>query len=71
MNKWDFVRFQFKKDFECIDDLVQDCSNSIANAMELLQSCTKLSVLSMLFPAQGSSRRLTTPSTYWDYQAAW
>ena len=23
-----------------IDGLVQDCSNSIANAMELLQSCT-------------------------------
>ena len=27
-----------------IDGLVQDCSNSIANAMELLQSCTKLSI---------------------------
>ena len=25
----------------CIDGLVQDCSNSIANAMELLQSCIK------------------------------
>ena len=25
-----------------IDGLVQDCSNSIANALELLQSCTKL-----------------------------
>ena len=24
-----------------IDDLVQDCSNSSANALELLQSCTK------------------------------
>ena len=24
-----------------IDDLVQDCSNSIANALELLHSCTK------------------------------
>ena len=24
-----------------IDNLVQDCSNSIANAVELLQSCTK------------------------------
>ena len=23
-----------------IDGLVQDCSNSIANALELLQSCT-------------------------------
>ena len=28
----------------CIDGLVQDCSNSIANAMELLQSCAKPSV---------------------------
>ena len=27
-----------------IDGLVQDCSNSIANAMELLQSCTKSSM---------------------------
>ena len=26
------------------DGLVQDCSNSIANAMELLQSWTKLSI---------------------------
>ena len=30
---------------EYIDDLVQDCSNSIANALELLQSCAKASVL--------------------------
>ena len=28
----------------CINGLVQDCSNSIANAMELLQSCTKPSI---------------------------
>ena len=27
-----------------IDGLVQDCSNSIANALELLQSCTKSSI---------------------------
>ena len=27
-----------------IDGLVGDCSNSIANALELLQSCTKLSI---------------------------
>ena len=27
--------------FEQIDDLVQYCSNSIANALELLQFCTK------------------------------
>ena len=28
----------------CIDGLVQDCSISIANALEILQSCTKASV---------------------------
>ena len=27
-----------------IDGLVQDCSNSIANTLELLQSCTKPSM---------------------------
>ena len=27
-----------------IDDLMQDCSNSIANALELLESCTKPSI---------------------------
>ena len=33
----------FNVSFLCqyIDGLMQDCSNSIANAMELLQSCTK------------------------------
>ena len=29
-----------------IDVLEQDCSNSIANALELLQSCTKPSIYS-------------------------
>ena len=32
------------KDNDCFDSLVQDCSNSIANALELLQSCTKPSI---------------------------
>ena len=27
-----------------IEGLVQDCSNSIANALEILQSCTKSSI---------------------------
>ena len=31
------------------DGLVQDCSNSIANALELLQSCTKPSICGLLF----------------------
>ena len=30
--------------FHYIDGLVQDCSNSIANTLELLQSCTKPSI---------------------------
>ena len=30
-----------QKSFQCINGLVQDCSNSIANALELLQFCTK------------------------------
>ena len=34
-----------------IDGLVQDCSNSSALAMELLQSCTKPSILSLPQPA--------------------
>ena len=32
-----------------IDGLVQDCSNSSALAMKLLQSCTKPSIFSVLF----------------------
>ena len=35
------VTFCFLLLFSYIDGLVQDCSNSIANEMELLQSCTK------------------------------
>ena len=31
---------QFKA-FQYIDGLVQDCNTSIANALEILQSCTK------------------------------
>ena len=31
-----------------IDGLVQDCSNPIANALELLQSCTNLSIWKFL-----------------------
>ena len=35
--------FAFKQNSN-IDGFVQDCSNSIALAMELLQSCTKPSI---------------------------
>ena len=31
-----------------IDGLMQDCSNAIANALELLHSCTKLSISTLL-----------------------
>ena len=32
-----------------IDGLAQDCSNSIANAPELLQSCTKPSISTYIY----------------------
>ena len=32
---------ELKRHYFYIDGLVQDCSNSIINALELLQSCTK------------------------------
>ena len=35
-----------------IDGSVQNCSNSIANALELLQSCTKLAIDITSFPRQ-------------------
>ena len=49
---WDYY-FEFKFKFNLIhdsgvyhiDDLVQDYSISIANALEILQSCTKPSIL--------------------------
>ena len=37
------ISVAFNQNLTEIDGLVQDCSNSIALAMELLQSCTKLS----------------------------
>ena len=41
---------------EYIDGLVQDCSNSIADALELLQSCTKPSILSVMSPSYFQAR---------------
>ena len=35
------IRMLRCKGYNQIDGLVQDCSNSIANALELLQSCAK------------------------------
>ena len=37
---WNMSHFDFLK--HDIDDLVQDCNNSSANALELAQSCAKL-----------------------------
>ena len=36
MGKYDFMRFEVK-----LDSLVQEYSISIANTLEILQSCTK------------------------------
>ena len=41
---WLFSVCLFDKPSMIIDGLVQDCSNSIAKALELLQSCTKPSI---------------------------
>ena len=37
------------------DGLVQDCSNSIANALELLQSCTKPSIYAFKVMGTGAT----------------
>ena len=37
-----------------IDDLVQDCSNSIATALDILQSCTKPSICLIAFSVFGT-----------------
>ena len=45
VNFWnDFQTCQTMNGKEHFDGLVQDCSNSIANALELLQFCTKPSI---------------------------
>ena len=41
-----------------INGLVQDCSNSIANALELPQSCTKPSTYCMLLPKISDTNRI-------------
>ena len=44
------------------DSLVQDCSTSIANALELLQSCTKPSIL--LHHSQFSSKKYSVKTQF-------
>ena len=38
------IEFFMQIPFECMDDLVQDCIISIANALEIQQSCSMPSV---------------------------
>ena len=44
-------------ELDYFDGLVQDCSNSIGNALELLQSCTKPSIWWNGFILQNHSRK--------------
>ena len=46
-----------------VEGLVQDCSNSIVNALELLQSCTKPSMSSL--PVASCRRDPTDPYRVW------
>ena len=48
-----------------IDGLVQDCSNSIANAQELLQSCTKPPIYSLF--VNGTRINRWIPKSQWEY----
>ena len=52
--------------YEYIDGLVQDCSNSIANALELLQSCTKptISLYSIVANSRWTSAARSPVSTF-------
>ena len=43
-NFLDVLRIHYNEYISYINGLVQDCSNSSALAMELLQSCTKPSI---------------------------
>ena len=45
------------------DGLVQDCSNSTTNALELLQSCSEPSIYVYMFVYQGHSALLCCPFT--------
>ena len=55
--KWRFIANHFKSDFmHHFDGLVQDCSISSALAMEILQSCTKPSILDIFV------------SVFWNYE---
>ena len=48
----------YRKQSEYIDGLVQDCGNSSALALELLQSCTKPSIYINVFESNGCVVRI-------------
>ena len=52
-----------------LDGLVQDCSNSIAKALELLQSCTKPSIYHMSIQQQCKTAFKITGNIYMKLQA--
>ena len=49
-----------------VDGLVQDYSNSTANTLELLQSCTKPSIYGALGEGELICIVITHTITYWD-----
>ena len=49
-----------------VDGLAQDCSNSIANALVLLQSCTKPLICSTAIKRTLSGNIITTPPAQFD-----
>ena len=51
---------QLSPEKEYLDGLVQDCSNSSALVMELLQSCTKLSKIQLHFPGRANELMYVT-----------
>ena len=54
-----------------IDGLVQDFSNTCTLAMELLQTCTTSSILSILFGSTWCNYPCSSGLFYWDPSARW
>ena len=54
-----------------IDDLLQDCSNSIANVLELLQSCTKPLLCSLCFRGLWLVVWRCVAPVQWDVSPRW
>ena len=65
MNADTLATYVSSHDIDCIDGLVQDCDNYIANALKLSQSCTKQSILDKSVHAS-PKRRIDMP-----YECRW